>query len=102
MADLSIFISHKMPKDSDAARRIGNLIASYSGNKIKIILAEDFQKGRELTPEITEAIQSADIFLLLYTGEDRTGDIACLRLASFKRRFAKTKQGRLSFFTIQG
>jgi hypothetical protein len=62
MADLSIFISHKMPKDSDAARRIGNLIASYSGNKIKIILAEDFQKGRELTPEITEAIQSADIY----------------------------------------
>ncbi len=92
MADLTIFISHKMPKDSEAARKIGNLIASYSGNKIKIIVAEDFQKGRDLTPEITAAIQSADIFLLPYTGEDQDWGYCRLKPASFKRRSAKTKQ----------
>jgi hypothetical protein len=65
MSDLKIFNSHKMPKDGVAASLIGQFIASNSGSKIEIILAETFPKGGRLTPEITAAIQSADIFILL-------------------------------------
>src|SRR5450755_4106304 len=68
---LTIFISPKMPKDSDTTSSIGQLIATHSGNKIKINLAEDFRKGSQLSSDITKAIQTADIFLLLYTGEDQ-------------------------------
>jgi hypothetical protein len=89
MADLTIFISHKMPKDSEAARKIGNLIASYSGNKIKVVLAEDFQKGRELTPEITAGIQSADIFVLLYTGEDQDWGYCLLEAGQFQTALSR-------------
>src|SRR5208282_2424822 len=62
MSDLKIFISHKMPKDGVAASLIGQFIASNSGSKIEMILAENFPKGGRLTPEITAAIQSADFF----------------------------------------
>jgi len=98
MSDLTIFISHKMPKDSEAARRIGNLIASYSGNKIKIVLAEDFQKGRELTPEITAAIQSADIFLLLYTGEDQDWGYCLLEAGQFQTALSKDEKRSIVVF----
>ena len=47
---LTIFISHKMPKDSTAASLVGQLIASNSGSKIKIIAAENFQKGGKADP----------------------------------------------------
>jgi DNA-directed RNA polymerase subunit F len=102
MTDLTIFISHKMPKDSDAARRIGNLIASYSGNKIRIILAEDFQKGRELTPEITEAIQSADIFILLYTGEDQDWGYCLLEAGQFQTALSKDQTRAIVVFHDPG
>jgi TIR domain len=81
---IKLFISHKMPKDSDAASSIGQLLALYSGSKIKIILAEDFQKGGQLTPEITAAIQSADIFILLYTGEDQDWGYCMLEAGRFQ------------------
>ena len=102
MADLTIFISHKMPKDSEAARNIGNLIASYSGNKIKIILAEDFQKGRELTPEITAGIQSADIFLLLYTGEDQDWGYCLLEAGQFQTALSKDETRSIVVFHDPG
>ena len=84
MSDLKIFISHKMPKDGVAALLIGQLIASNSGSKIEIILAETFQKGGRLTPEITAAIQSADIFILLYTGEDEDWGYCLLEAGQFQ------------------
>jgi hypothetical protein len=84
MAEMKIFISHKMPKDSDAALAIGQLIALYSGNKISIILAEDFRKGSPLTSDITAAIQGADIFILLYTGEDQDWGYCLLEAGQFQ------------------
>jgi hypothetical protein len=85
MAELvTIFISHKMPKDSDTTSSIGQLIATHSGNKIKINLAEDFRKGSQLSSDITKAIQTADIFLLLYTGEDQDWGYCLLEAGQFQ------------------
>src|SRR4051812_22495686 len=84
MSDLKIFISHKMPKDGVAASLIGQFIASNSGSKIEIILAETFPKGGRLAPEITTAIQSADIFILLYTGEDEDWGYCLLEAGQFQ------------------
>jgi hypothetical protein len=81
---LTVFISHKMPRDSKAASSVGQLIASNSGSKIKISVAENFKKGRRLTPEITAAIQSADIFVLLYTGEDEDWGYCLLEAGQFE------------------
>ena len=39
-----IFISHNMPKDSDAASSIEQLFAFYSGSKMKMILRKTFRK----------------------------------------------------------
>ena len=78
------------------------MIASYSGNKIKIILAEDFQKGSELTPEITEAIQSADIFLLLYTGEDQDWGYCLLEAGQFQTALSKDQTRAIVVFHDPG
>jgi hypothetical protein len=98
MAELTIFISHKMPKDSDAAMAIGQLLALYSGSKIKIVLAEDFQKGRQLTPEITAAIQSSDIFMLLYTGEDQDWGYCLLEAGQFQATLSKDENRSIVVF----
>jgi len=102
MPDMTIFISHKMPKDSKAARDIGNLIASLSGNKIRIILAEDFQKGRELTPEITAAIRGADMFLLLYTGEDQDWGYCLLEAGQFQTALSNDEKRSIVVFHDPG
>jgi hypothetical protein len=91
--DISIFISHKMPKDSAAASTIGQLIAMHSGSKIKINLAEDFHKGQQLTSAITEAIQSADIFVLLYTGEDQDWGYCLLEAGQFQATLGNKAAG---------
>jgi hypothetical protein len=96
---ITIFVSHKMPKDSIAAQKIGNLIALYSGNKIKILVAEDFKKGGRLDPEITKAIQSSDIFILLYTGEDEDWGYCLKEAGMFEANFSTDEdQKRLIVF----
>lgn len=82
--NINIFISHKMPKDSDAASTIGDLIAEHSESKIKILLAEQFPAGAQLASQITKAIQSADIFILLYTGEDQDWGYCLLEAGRFE------------------
>jgi hypothetical protein len=99
---LTIFISHKMPKDSTAASLVGQLIASNSGSKIKIIAAENFQKGGRLTPEITAAIQSADIFILLYTGEDEDWGYCLLEAGQFQTTIGKDSQRSIIVFHDPG
>jgi hypothetical protein len=83
-SELKIFISHKMPKDGDAALTIGQLIATHSGGKIKPILAEDFDAGGKVVSQITAAIQSADYFILLFTGEDQDWGYCLLEAGKFE------------------
>jgi hypothetical protein len=96
---LTVFISHKMPRDSKAASSVGQLIASNSGSKIKISVAENFKKGRRLTPEITAATQSADIFVLLYTGEDEDWGYCLLEAGQFEAIIGDDNTRSIGFFT---
>lgn len=65
-----IFISHKMPTNSAAAKKIGDAIAAASGPEITVINAAQFRYGTDFRSKIKTELETTDIFILLYTGED--------------------------------
>jgi hypothetical protein len=67
---LKIFISHKMPTDSIAAKTVGDLIAAASGPEITVINAAQFRYGTDFRSKIRSELETTDIFILLYTGDD--------------------------------
>jgi hypothetical protein len=67
---LKIFISHKMPTNSDAAKAIGDLIAAASGPGITVINAAQFRYGTDFRSRIRTELETTDIFILFYTGDD--------------------------------
>jgi hypothetical protein len=67
---LKIFISHKMPTNSEAAKAIGDLIAAASGPGITVINAAQFRYGANFRSKIREELETTDIFILFYTGDD--------------------------------
>jgi len=67
---LKIFISHKMPTNSEAAKAIGDLIAAASGPGITVINAAQFRYGTDFRSRIRTELETTDIFILFYTGDD--------------------------------
>jgi hypothetical protein len=67
---LKIFISHKMPTNSEAAKAIGDLIAAASGPGITVINAAQFRYRTDFRSRIRTELETTDIFILFYTGDD--------------------------------
>ncbi|TBB38499.1 TIR domain-containing protein [Rhizobium ruizarguesonis] len=81
--ELHIFISHKMPKDSALSNELGAHLALYGGNSIKVLSAEDFKAGTNIENNITNAISRANMFVLLYTGEEENWNYCLMEAGKF-------------------
>ena len=56
---LRIFISHKMPVDTDLAQQIGSRLALYGGNQIKVTHAGKFRYGENWRARIQQELDQA-------------------------------------------
>jgi hypothetical protein len=82
---LKIFISHKMPTSSAAAKAVGGLIAEASGPLITVINAAQFRYGTDFRSKIREELETTDIFILFYTGEDADWSYCLWECGNFER-----------------
>jgi hypothetical protein len=58
--DLRIFVSHKMPSDTPMAQEIGDKLALYGGNRVKVMHAGNFRYGENWRKRIQ--LKSAGFF----------------------------------------
>src|ERR1700677_3088042 len=67
---LKVFMSHKMPTNSKAAKAIGGLIATNSGLGVDVINAAQFWYGTDFRSKIRSELETTDIFIISYTEDD--------------------------------
>jgi hypothetical protein len=67
---LKVFMSHKMPTNSKAAKAIGGLIATNSGLGADVINAAQFWYGTDFRSKIRSELETTDIFIISYTEDD--------------------------------
>jgi TIR domain len=65
--DLRIFVSHKMPSDTPMAQEIGDKLALYGGNRVKVMHAGNFRYGENWRKRIQEELEKSDWLILLFT-----------------------------------
>src|SRR5262245_55615338 len=70
MPELKIFISHKMPTDTELAREIGDLLALYGGESVQVEHAGQFRQGDDWREKIEKEISGADWLIYLFTDQD--------------------------------
>lgn len=66
---MKIFVSHKMPADTEAVSEFAERLALYGGKDIQTSHAGKFQKGANFRKDIEAEIISSDIFILFLTSQ---------------------------------
>jgi hypothetical protein len=95
---LRIFISHKMPTDSDLAQQIGSRLALYGGNQIKVTHAGKFRYGENWRSRIQQELDQAHWLIYLYTDPDEDWGFCLFECGYFNRTMESDKRKRLITF----
>jgi hypothetical protein len=97
--ELKIFISHKMPSDTDRANQIGSKLALYSGNKVKVSHAGKFRVGDDWMAKIKRELDRANWLIYLHTDPGEDWEFCIFECGYFLgKRPASTKDRRLITF----
>ena len=67
---LKIFISHKMPTDTELASEVGNLLALYGAHQIRVVHAGQFRYGENWRATIEKELTESDWLVYLFTDQD--------------------------------
>ena len=95
---LRIFISHKMPVDTDLAQQIGSRLALYGGNQIKVTHAGKFRYGENWRARIQQELDQAHWLIYLYTDPDEDWGFCLFECGYFNRTMESDKRKRLITF----
>src|SRR4051794_28539478 len=99
MADtLRIFISHKMPADTDLAQQIGSRLALYGGNQIKVTHAGKFRYSENWRSRIQQELDQAHWLIYLYTDPDEDWGFCLFECGYFNRTMESDDRKRLITF----
>jgi hypothetical protein len=85
MPELRIFISHKMPTDTDIAEAIGSRLALYGGNQVIVTHAGQFRYGEQWRKKIQEELHRTHWLIFLYGSQDDDWGFCLFECGYFRR-----------------
>lgn len=92
---LRIFISHKMPTDTQLASEVGNLLALYGANRVRVVHAGEFRYGDEWRERIEKELTDADWLIYLCTDQDEDWGFCLFECGFFRNTMRADSKKKL-------
>lgn len=92
---LRIFLSHKLGKSREKAKKVAVALSILANDRIVIVYSADFDRGIEWEKKIRHALNRCEWFLLLYDGPDVNHDWCLFEAGYFRAKIEGSPRKKL-------